>query len=86
MLNSGNLINDGLTSECQNNHETEFTYNQGVILSGAANLYRVFNDSSYLHYAENIAFATLTHLVWPDGVLSEVCDNEPGMIFLPGNF
>jgi len=34
MINSANLINDGLTSACTNNGQTTWTYNQGVILGG----------------------------------------------------
>jgi predicted alpha-1,6-mannanase (GH76 family) len=34
MINDQNLVNDGLNSVCQNNGQTTWTYNQGVILGG----------------------------------------------------
>ncbi|MDP9394061.1 MAG: glycoside hydrolase family 76 protein, partial [Actinomycetota bacterium] len=32
MINSSNLVNDGLNASCQNNNDVTWTYNQGVIL------------------------------------------------------
>ncbi|CAM6091733.1 unnamed protein product [Calypogeia fissa] len=77
MLNpSSNLINDGLNSTCQNNNQTTWTYNQGVILSAATNMYKITNDTSYLNYT---TIAALTNLVYPDdGVLMDPCDLDPG--------
>ena len=40
MINGSNLVNDGLTARCDNNHGTTWTYNQGVILAGLSQLYR----------------------------------------------
>uniref|UniRef100_A0A914VAG9 Glycoside hydrolase family 76 protein n=2 Tax=Plectus sambesii TaxID=2011161 RepID=A0A914VAG9_9BILA len=64
MLNSDNLINDGLTDDCANNGQTTWTYNQGVILGGLAGLARIQpqNASVYLGLADRIARAVVAHL------------------------
>ena len=72
MINSGNLVNDGLTSGCANNGGTTWTYNQGVILAGLAELYRATGDSSLLPKAESIASAAISALS-RNGVLTEPC-------------
>ncbi len=73
MINAQNLINDGLTSNCVNNGETTWTYNQGVILSGLVDLYKVTGNASYLSQAETLAGASTTKLV-DHGILQEPCD------------
>lgn len=75
MLNSSHLINDGLTSACQNNGQTTWTYNQGVILGGLSDLYKITGNTSYLSQAEAIASAAISTLVNANGVLKE--PNEP---------
>jgi len=72
MINAQNLINDGLTN-CANNGDTTWTYNQGVILGGLADLYKVTGDSAYLSQAETLANAA-TGLLANDGVLQEPCN------------
>ena len=76
MINSSNLVNDGLSSSCTNNGGTTWTYNQGVILAGLAEMYRITGNSSYLTTADNIAHAAMTNLVDSNGILQEPC--EPG--------
>ncbi len=41
MIDAKSLINDGLTTNCANNGETTWTCNQGVILDGLTDLYKV---------------------------------------------
>jgi predicted alpha-1,6-mannanase (GH76 family) len=72
MINRSHLVNDGLTAGCKNNHETTWTYNQGVILAGLAQLYKATNDSGLLAEAEHIARAAISHLTI-GGVLHEPC-------------
>lgn len=48
MINSESLINDGLTSDCKNNGGLTWTYNQGVILGGLANLHKITNNATLL--------------------------------------
>ncbi len=78
MINSSNLINDGLTSSCRNNGETTWTYNQGVILGGLTDLYKATWDASLLSEAQTIATAAITSslLVNSDGILVEPCQTS----------
>ena len=72
MINRSNLVNDGLTSGCANNHDITWTYNQGVILAGLAQLYKATSDPGLLTEAERIARAVISHLTVA-GVLHEPC-------------
>ncbi|CAH0049020.1 unnamed protein product [Clonostachys solani] len=76
MINSQNLINDGLDSNCRNNGHPTYTYNQGVILSGLAKLYKATGDSSYLDQASLIANAAISTLVDSNGILVDDCDKN----------
>lgn len=84
MINAQDLINDGLTDDCTNNGDTEWTYNQGVVLGGLAELYLATNDEGYLDSARSIADAVLASgTLSPDGILYEYgcepsnnCDNN----------
>jgi predicted alpha-1,6-mannanase (GH76 family) len=71
MINEENLINDGLTADCVNNGQTTWTYNQGVILAGLVDLYKVTGNTNYLSRAETLADAAIRLLVDSDGVLRE---------------
>jgi predicted alpha-1,6-mannanase (GH76 family) len=78
MINSSNLINDGLnidqtTGQCTNNGQTTWTYNQGVILAGLAQLYIATGNTSLLTEAEKIANAAILGLS-TNGVLTETCE------------
>ena len=72
MINKSDLINDGLSAQCANNGEMAWTYNQGVILAGLAQLYRATRNSALLRTAEDIAAAAIRHLT-AGGVLREPC-------------
>src|SRR5215469_5872713 len=72
MINGNDLVNDGLTATCANNQLSTWTYNQGVILAGLAQLYRATTDASLLSEAERIAAAAISHLT-VGGVLHEPC-------------
>jgi predicted alpha-1,6-mannanase (GH76 family) len=76
MINSSNLINDGLTTSCQNNGQTTWTYNQGVILGGLAALYQATHDQTYLTEAQQIANAAISTLVSSNGILMEPCSGS----------
>merc|ERR1712224_686654 len=71
MINSYSLVNDGLDSQCFNNGQTTWTYNQGVILGGLAALSRATGDKSLLEEASRIADATLEKLTDSEGILQE---------------
>ena len=76
LMNSSNLINDGLTTTCQNNGQTTWTYNQGVILGGLAALYQATHDQTYLTEAQQIANAAIRALVNSNGILTEPCSGS----------
>ncbi|HET8841221.1 MAG TPA: glycoside hydrolase family 76 protein, partial [Ktedonobacteraceae bacterium] len=54
--------------------QTTWTYNQGIILGGLTDLYKITGNSTYLSKAESIANATLSNLVYPSGILREPCE------------
>jgi len=79
MINSKNLVNDGLDN-CKNNGQQTWTYNQGVILGGLANLYLHTKNNTLLDIAQKIADAVYSSsLVYSNGgVLREPCENAGG--------
>jgi len=83
LINSGALINDGLTKQCRNNNQNTYTYNQGVLLGGLAGLYRIDHDQSHITLATNIARATISGLSDSNGVLREPVKDlgQDGQIF-----
>ena len=76
MINSENLINDGLDSTnpsaCVNNAKNAWTYNQGVILGGLAELSRAGHDPALLAQATAIADSAIAHGTTPSGVLKDI--------------
>src|SRR5215469_665345 len=73
LINAGNLINDGLDGSCANNADVTWTYNQGVILAGLAELYHATGNRSLLRTAQRIARAAIGQLT-VGGVLAEPCE------------
>jgi predicted alpha-1,6-mannanase (GH76 family) len=78
MIGGSGLINDGLTpgddaAVCTNNGQTTWTYNQGVVLGGLAELYEATGDATLLASAEPIADAALAKLTDANGILQEPC-------------
>jgi predicted alpha-1,6-mannanase (GH76 family) len=74
MINSENLVNDGLDAACKNNHRTTWSYNQGVILGGLTVLAKVSGDAKPLEEAQSIALAAISRLTDLDGVLHDPCE------------
>ncbi|GII23083.1 glycoside hydrolase family 76 protein [Planosporangium mesophilum] len=66
MINSYHQVNDGLDASCANNGGTTWTYNQGVILGGLVELWRITGDRSHLARARQIADAAVATLVHED--------------------
>jgi len=81
MINSNNLINDGLTiqqdGKCVNNKMNTWSYNQGVILGGLVELSKATGDSSYLGVASGIANAAIKALSNDKGIIHEIDNCEP---------
>jgi len=75
MRNSQGLFNDGLdSSTCENNGQTTWTYNQGVIASGLSALYAATSNSTLLDQAEITLDATI-QLLSTNDILIESCDD-----------
>jgi predicted alpha-1,6-mannanase (GH76 family) len=74
MINSQNLIDDGLTvtnsSACTNNGKATWTYNQGVILGGLVELSKAAHDPTLMNRATAIANAAIADLTL-NGILVE---------------
>jgi hypothetical protein len=77
LINSAGLVNDGLRrSTCRNNGGTVWTYNQGLAIGAAMEMWRATADPQDLGLAWRLADAALasTQLVRA-GVLVESCEN-----------
>jgi predicted alpha-1,6-mannanase (GH76 family) len=75
MINSDHLVNDGLNATnpkaCTNNNQKTWSYNQGVILGGLAELATATKDASLIPKAQAIADATIKTLVTPEGIFDD---------------
>ncbi len=75
MINSANLVNDGLTSGCANNGQTVWSYNQGAAIGAGVEIWRATGDSSALAKARQLADAAVSSpLLVSGGLLTESCD------------
>eukprot|EP00928_Gymnodinium_smaydae_P043087 TRINITY_DN28948_c0_g1_i2.p1 TRINITY_DN28948_c0_g1~~TRINITY_DN28948_c0_g1_i2.p1 ORF type:complete len:393 (+),score=30.55 TRINITY_DN28948_c0_g1_i2:149-1327(+) len=86
MINAVSLINDGLDDTCQNNGQTTWTYNQGVVLGGLIALSRATGNKSMLLEACRIADAAIDHLTSPSGILEEYFLNNRDNVMFKGIF
>jgi hypothetical protein len=78
MINSQYNINDGLTSTCENNGQTVWSYNQGVILGGLVELNKAAPNTSYITIAQAIATAAIAKLTDANGILHDPCEPNCG--------
>lgn len=79
LLNSNGNIQDGIRKikGQETIRQNVWTYNQGVVLTGLVNLYKITGRRSYLKQAEEIAEATLNHLTNEDLILIEsLCEPD----------
>ncbi|NGO07242.1 glycoside hydrolase family 76 protein [Streptomyces sp. HC44] len=80
MINSDHLVNDGLQTQsgsCASNGGTTWTYNQGVVLGGLAELYKATGDRTLLTRARQIADAVIgSGTLSPNGILTEPCEAD----------
>jgi hypothetical protein len=76
MINSSHLVNDGVSvSTCGNNGATTWSYNQGVLLGGLAELYRATGTSALLTAGRQIGDALTTSVsLNSGGILREPCE------------
>nr|WP_052478946.1 glycoside hydrolase family 76 protein [Kibdelosporangium sp. MJ126-NF4]CEL21459.1 glycosyl hydrolase [Kibdelosporangium sp. MJ126-NF4]CTQ95974.1 glycosyl hydrolase [Kibdelosporangium sp. MJ126-NF4] len=78
MINSSNLVNDGLDAQCANNGRPTWTYNQGVILGALTDLADITHDRRHVDTAHRIATAAVRTVVYPNGILREPCEADNG--------
>jgi predicted alpha-1,6-mannanase (GH76 family) len=86
MINAQDFINDGLVKAAgqvsstvfTNNGQTTWTYNQGVILGGLAELSADGHRDATLKLARGIARAAIKHLADSEGVLHDPCEPKCG--------
>ncbi|WP_210414703.1 glycoside hydrolase family 76 protein [Microlunatus elymi] len=76
MINSDNLVNDGLDN-CKNNGQTVWSYNQGLAIGAAVELWRATSDDQLLHTARKLADAAInSDELTSNGILTESCDAD----------
>lgn len=78
MINSDNLINDGLDDNCENDNGIVWSYNQGVILGALVELNKASPNEEYITTAKDIATAAIDELSNSDGILTEPCGDDCG--------
>ncbi|KAB8074278.1 Six-hairpin glycosidase-like protein [Aspergillus leporis] len=76
MINSNHTINDGLTNDCKNNGATLWSYNQGVVLGGLAELHRAAKNESDLDAAKKIAKAAIAEFSDDNDIIHESCEPD----------
>jgi len=75
MINANGLVNDGLTNACTNNGQTVWTYNQGMAIGGALELWRATRDPQILASVQRLADAAMgPNALVTNGILTESCD------------
>jgi predicted alpha-1,6-mannanase (GH76 family) len=79
MINARGLVNDGLkidpaTKSCTNNGHKTWSYNQGVVLGGLAEMAKFHDDGAAPAAAKKIALAAIGGLVDKDGVMHDGCE------------
>jgi len=77
MLNKKYLVENGLNKQCEVNIGSYYTYNQGIILSALVELYNEKQDILLLELAHKIANATITNLIYKNGILKD--SKEPNL-------
>lgn len=71
IINGDNVINDGIDKNtCKNDGKTVYTYNQGVILGGLAELAKATGDGQYTDEAKKIVGGAINKLT-ENGILTE---------------
>lgn len=78
MIERDHLISDGLDAQCRDNHRTQWSYNQGVILGGLTELSRLEHRGRDLHDAQQIARSAIHSLSDAHGILHDPCEPSCG--------
>jgi predicted alpha-1,6-mannanase (GH76 family) len=78
MIERNHLISDGITAACKDNHRTRWSYNQGVVLGGLAELSRLGHSAPLLRDGRHIADAAIRNLTDANGILHDPCEPKCG--------
>jgi predicted alpha-1,6-mannanase (GH76 family) len=79
MIRDDHQIMDGLDGDSCEAEGITYTYNQGVILGGLVELWRITGDDALLETAVAIAKAAIAHQTTADGIfIEEECDPDCG--------
>jgi predicted alpha-1,6-mannanase (GH76 family) len=73
MTNASGLVNDGIDASCRNNGQQVWTYNQGLAMGAALEMWRATGNAALLATARRYADAGIASLT-QNGVLTESCD------------
>jgi len=76
LINEAGLVNDGLDADCRNNAQPTWTYNQGVLVGGLVELWRVTGEDALLATARRVADAAIANLTG-DSVLRDLTEPDP---------
>jgi predicted alpha-1,6-mannanase (GH76 family) len=71
----GQLNEDGTIDRTSPGAEPR-PYIQGVVLGGLWGLYQATGDEPYLDAGQQIADAAIRTMVWPDGILQDLCEKQ----------
>lgn len=75
MINASGLVNDGLTGSCANNGGTVWTYNQGLAIGAALEVWRANGNAGVLAAARRLADSAMSSSeLTRNGILTEACD------------
>jgi hypothetical protein len=76
MINGSTLVNDGINpSTCGNNGQMVWTYNQGLAIGAAIEVWRATGNAAVLTRARQLADAAMTSATLTrGGILTESCD------------
>ncbi|KAG7442835.1 uncharacterized protein BT62DRAFT_935568 [Guyanagaster necrorhizus] len=89
MRGSNGLYNDGLTKDglCANNGQTQWTYNQGVVLAGLGFLYKYTQDESATTTAWSIMELPKLEVLYFDGSIDRnYCESEQVLEFVQSRY
>lgn len=78
LINSKNLVNEALGPDCKNDGGPTWSFNQGIILGAAAELYQAKKDNAYLTKAKDIASASMKDLATAAGIVREKNESSCG--------
>ncbi|MBC7660276.1 MAG: glycosyl hydrolase [Chitinophagaceae bacterium] len=77
LVDDRSVVSDKLVNCQKEQNSPAWTYNQGIILGGAVELYKATNDTAYLSQAQKVAYGTIQYGS-SNGILTEATDGSCG--------